>query len=531
MLQRANDFTGNPPEQRPSEAESALAESERRYRSLVETAILGIYRATLDGRFLAVNPALVRLLGYKNRDELLCLSLPTDVYVHAPAHTQLIAACMRGQEVQQDVVWKQKDGRTVTVRLSAHIVFSDSQATIEAIAEDVTAQRDFERKLQRLERIELLGQLAGGIAHDFNNYLNVIMGHESLLSAAIGTSPEVHHHLQEIRKAAGHAAELTKRLLLLGRKELGAPEEEVDLNSVVHDVEGMLKGVLPPNIVVTLALSEQSMKVHAAAGEFQQIVVNLVLNARDAMPGGGEIRITTERRACDVPAKTVAGDWLSGEYMVLCVADSGHGMDETTMIRAMEPFFTTKPEGKGTGLGLSSVYATVKRYGGSLDIQTSVGLGTRMTIYAPVAREQQTSQDVIEQICSAARTILAVDDDSAMRQLMAEALTSAGFKTLQAPTWKEAMLTCTLESVDVFLCDLQLPDISRQELLEGLRWLDGKSSIIAISGGGLSTEEQEYLGTGAFLQKPFSISQLLGVVRRQIDADDRRPDHDPGDRQ
>jgi PAS domain S-box-containing protein len=498
-------------------AEAALAESERRYQSLIETAIHGIYRATLDGRFLEVNPALVRLLGYEDRNELLGLSIPTGVYVHAPDHGELVAGCMRAPKVQQDVLWKRNDGKCVTVRLSAHIVFSEAQATIEAIAEDVTAQREFERKLQRLERIEILGQLAGGIAHDFNNYLNVIMGHESLLSLAIGAAEDVHHHLLEIRKAAEHAAELTRRLLLLGKKEPGAREEAVNLNAVVQDAQGMLKGVLPSNTFLALDLSPHVKKVSAVAGEIQHIVVNLVLNARDAMPDGGHIWVTTGHRTFTAPLKTIAGDRLCGEYMVLCVADTGHGMDEETAIRALEPFFSTKPEGKGTGLGLPSVYATVKRYGGSLDIETSVGQGTRISIYVPLAAGQ-FKDDTTEPTAPAAKTVLIVDDDGGMRAVIAEALMSTGFRAIQSPTWKDAMVVFGRQPIDVCVCDLQLPDISRRELLEGLRWLLVKSRIVVISGGELNEDERHRIPPGTFLRKPFSIAQLLSIVRGQAEA-------------
>jgi len=498
--------------------EAALAESERRYHSLVETAVHGIYRATLEGRFLEVNPTLLRLLGYEDDDEVLRLSIPADVFVHAPAHAELIAACLQGKGAQQDVRWKRKDGKQITMRLAAHVVFSDPQATVEVIAEDVSLHREFERKLQQLERTELLGQLAGGIAHNFNNYLNVIMGHEFLLSSAIGATEDLHHHLLEIRKAAQHAADLSKRLISLGKKEPGLSTEEVDPSAVVRDVEAMLKGVLPANISFTLDLSPQTMKVRAAAGEIQHMVVNLVLNARDAMPNGGQIEITSGYRTFKGPTRTIAGDYLSGDYIFLRVADTGHGMDIVTATHALEPFFTTKPEGKGTGLGLSSIYATLKRHGGSLDIATEVGQGTRVTIFLPLAVGQPAEESAVEPSRTTPKTVLVVDDDNGVRPVMVGMLSAAGFRVIQSSTGKDARAVFEQEKIDVILCDLHLANVSPRELLEGFRWLLGTTRIIVISGGELTEDEQRRFQPGIFLQKPFSTAQLLTAVRGQIEA-------------
>ena len=291
--------------------EAVLAESERRYQSLLETSIHGIFRATLDGQFLEVNPALVRLLGYKDRDEVLPLNIPTDVCVDPAAHAKLIEACMSDHKVQQDVPWKLKNGKHIIVRVSAHIVCSNLQAAMEAIVEDVTYQLEFKNKLQQLECTELLGQLAGGIAHDFNNYLNIVMDHEYLLSRALGTAEDLQHHLLEIRKAVERAAELTKRLLLVGKKGSGTPEEEIKLNAAVQEAGSMLKGTLSSHVSLILDLCPHEKTVHAAPGEIQRIVVNLVLNARDAMPAGGRIRITTGQKTFSKLTKTIAGDYFS----------------------------------------------------------------------------------------------------------------------------------------------------------------------------------------------------------------------------
>jgi PAS domain S-box-containing protein len=498
--------------------EAALVEAERRYHSLVETALYGIFRATLDGRFLQVNPALVRLLGYEDRNELLHLSISSDVYVDPTAHPALIAACMQGQEVRQNTLWRSKNGKHIAVRISACIVFSDLQPTVEAIAEDVTSQLEFQKKLQQLERIELLGQLAGGIAHDFNNYLNIIMGHEALLSLAIGTAEHLQQHLLEIRKAVEHAAQLTQRLLLLGKRESGISQKEINLNTVVQEAQGMLTGILRSDVSLSLDLSPQTMNVHVATGEIQQIVVNLVLNARDAMPNGGQVRISTGQIVFETPTRTATGDDLSGAYTFLGVADTGHGMDRTTATRAIEPFFTTKPEGKGTGLGLSSVYATVKRHGGSLDIVTTVGQGTKVTIFLPSAIAQPAEENAIEPIRATPKTLVVVDDDDRVRPVIVEMLSEAGFRVIQAPTWRDAMAAFEHEKVDVMLCDLHLADVPRRELLKKVHCLSGKARIIVISGGELTHDEQHRLRPGTFLQKPFSSAQLLTAVRGRLDA-------------
>jgi hypothetical protein len=495
------------------QAEAALAESERRYYSLVQSAMLGIYRAALDGRFLEVNPALVRMLGYDDGDELLRLSMASHIFVHAAAHEELVAACMQGQGVQLDVRWKRKDGKQITVHLSVHVVISAMQATIEAIAEDVTLQRQLDRKLHQLERFELLGQLAGAVVHDLNNYLNVIVGHEFLVSSATGAIEDVRYNLQGIRTAAEHAAELTKRMLLLGKRESGPAREHADPNVVVQDVHSMLKAVLPPGILLSLDLSSYPLRVRAGAGDVQQIMVNLALNARDAMPDGGQVRITIRHKVFAGRVKTITGDYLSGSYMALTVADTGHGMDKATALRAIEPFFSTKPEGKGTGLGLSSVYATLKQYGGTLDIATAVGRGTRITIYLPLAPGPQNETSTLESSRALPGTVLVVDDDDGVRPIIAEILSVGGFRVIQHSTWKDALAALERETVDLILCDLHLPDVSRSELLEGLRWWQAKTRVVVISGGQLTEDEERALRPGVFLRKPFSTAQLLSLAR------------------
>jgi len=499
-------------------AEVALIESERRYRLLVETAVHGICRTTTEGRFLDVNPALVHILGYADREQLLGLD-PADLYVDPSVLGQMIALCLQGGRPRQDVQWRRKDGTRITVHLSAQAVFDGTQTTLEAVAEDVTVQRELEQRLQRLQRIELLGQLAGEIAHDFNNYLNVITGHEAMLSIAIGSNEKLCRHVCEIRKAVDRAAELTSRLLLLGRKDDQAPEES-DLNVIVNETQGMLQGVLRHNLQLALELAAKPMKVRVCPGEIQQMLLNLVVNGRDAMSKGGCIIIRTRSISISTPVTTTLGDTLCGDYIILAVADTGHGMDDTTRTHAVEAFFSTKPSGKGTGLGLSSVYAAVKRYGGGLQIETAEDKGTNVSLYFPACVGHCKTQSELEVETQASpKTILVVDDEPALNRMVSEALAEADFRLAHAANWKDAAAILQQQKVDLLVCDLGLPDISPRELLEQLRWLHQTVKIVVISGDMLTEDDERRLRPGIFLRKPFAMPELLRIIRAQADRD------------
>jgi PAS domain S-box-containing protein len=351
---------------------AALRESEARYRSLIHDAAYGIYRSALDGRLLDVNPALVSMLGYESMEELQALNL-RDIYRDPNERDRLIARYgVAGLAKGLEVDWKRKDGTPIRVRLSVRVLGSapGTSRSFEGVVEDVTERRELEERLRQAEQMEAVGRLARGIAHDFNNVLAAIEGSCDLLLAQLAPDDRRRAEVEEIQRAAERGAALTRRLLAFSRREPAMPER-LDLRILVGNMAGMLRRLAGEAIWFDLVSGDQPLWVNAEPSQLEQVLLNLVVNARDAMPDGGRLDISVDRAPEEGWAR-------------LSVQDTGVGIAPDVQSQIFEPFFTTKDPDRGGGLGLSIVYSIVRDCGGSIRVTSEPGRGTRFDVLLPL---------------------------------------------------------------------------------------------------------------------------------------------------
>ncbi len=504
--------------------EEALRRSEARYRSLILSAAYGIYRCTVGGRFLDVNPALISMLGYGSVEELLRLDSRQDVFFNAQELDRLIedyrrTGSLNGVEVQ----WKCKDGHVIVVRLSGRPVSGTDQPSeeLEIIAEDITDRRQLEEQFRQAQKMEAVGRLAGGVAHDFNNLLMVINGYTEVLLEELKPGTTMHQKVQSIQQAADRAATLTRQLLAFSRKQL-LELKVVDVNTVISDMERLLRPLIGEDIGLVTRLSPDAGRTRADAGQLEQVIMNLVVNAKDAMPEGGKITV----QSSDVTVRQNFREHRfipPGGYVVLSVSDTGHGMDKETQSRIFEPFFTTKEKGKGTGLGLSTVYGIVKQSGGYVFTQSEPGEGTTFYIYLPRVEdspEEMSPAKAQENEKGGCETVLLVEDEESVRELVRETLAARGYKVLEAENGENGMRVAHgfPDRIDILITDVVMPGMGGRELAKRLLQLRPNLGVLYLSG---YTEDtilhQGTLGPGiAFLQKPFTLQNLARKVREVL---------------
>lgn len=417
-----------------------------------------------------------------------------------------------------------KDGTTFWNEMSITPVRDESgQLThFVGVQSDITARREAEQQVRQSQKMEAVGQLAGGVAHDFNNLLTVIDGYTGLLlETSLPNNPEW-EFLQEIRTATNRAADLTRRLLAFGRRQLRSPES-LDLNSAIKETVKLLERLLCENVVLELSLNPRVGWVWADRGEISQILLNLAINARDAMPDGGRISVTTELVELE-HAQTITGTTRkSGMFAVLTVADTGCGIPKAVQAKMFEPFFTTKPVGKGTGLGLATVYGIVLQTGGHIEVSSHEGEGTTFRVYLPqLERSKQVPHDSISQFVSGhgSETVLLVEDDNALRRLTHLMLASHGYHVWEAANGQLALENYLdkLDSVELLITDLMMPGMSGLELAEELLSAKPELQILFLSGYVADLEVRDRLLhiDGKFLIKPFSAAELVNKVREAL---------------
>jgi PAS domain S-box-containing protein len=501
-----------------------LQRSEARLRSLIEGAAYGIYRVTADGRFLEVNPALVDMLGYGSASEVLQLEQTTALYKDPAVRARLIEECTRSGRIDGvEVQWRRRDGSPLTVRLSGRAVADDSGrvSEFEVIVEDVTERRRLEDQLRQAQKMDAVGQLAGGIAHNFNNLLMSILGYTELLLVRGGGGASDREDLEEIRKAGERAAGLTKQLLAFSRKQLPVPQD-VDLNQTVGELRRMLTRLIREDISITCDTGLSPAVIRIDPHEIEQVILNLVLNARDALSSGGRIHIEVARVGLadhEHPALP------AGDYIRLQVVDNGTGMPADVRAHLFEPFFTTKEPGKGTGLGLASVYGIVRQGGGVISVASQVGIGTTFTIHFP-ARDQVSP--VNELLVAAANgaphargheVILLVEDDDTVRSVTAMALREHGYQVLEAsrPSMASTLFERHSAEIDLLLTDVVMPEMDGPALAQCFLAVRPDLQVLFISGYA-EAATLEYSNTNAgFLDKPIQPSALATKVREMLD--------------
>ncbi|MBI3483619.1 MAG: PAS domain S-box protein [Acidobacteria bacterium] len=408
-------------------AEEALRQSEARLRGLFENATLGVYRSTRDGRFLEVNPALVSMLGYNSREELLAISIAEDIYANSADRER---ALKDSAESFQNVPlqWKRKDGTPVSVLLTGRVV-RDAQgafAYFESFVEDVTERQALEKQFYAAQKFEAIGHLAGGVAHDFNNVLGAILGWAELGLDSVPEDSKVRKNLKVIIEQAQHAAGLTRQLLAFARRQHMEPRV-LNLNNSVREVFTLLGSVIGRDIELKTSLAPHLSSVLADPTHLEQVLMNLCVNARDAMPRGGKLIIETRNATVDEDYCRLHPYAQPGQYAQLSVSDTGVGIDAATLDRIFEPFFTTKELGKGTGLGLATVYGIVKQHGGFIHAYSELGQGTTFHLYFPACPEAPLNAKKAEApaLRGGTETILLAEDNEDLAALARAALEGA----------------------------------------------------------------------------------------------------------
>jgi len=504
------------------ELRSAYEASEARFRTLIEnssdiTAIVGE-----DGVLNYISPSIVDVLGFEPSD--LIGEVGFD-FVHGEDEARMRELFARLQDESnvssQPFRARHKDGTWRWLEAKGINLMHDPavQGMVYTVR-DVTAQHDLERRLRQGERLEAIGQLAGGISHDFNNVLLVIRGYTSILRAGI-EDESLLADVDEIAKAAERAAELTRQLLAFSRRQVLQPSL-VDLREVVGGMESLLRRSIQEDIEMRLDIDHDVAPVLADAGQMEQVILNLVLNARDAMPNGGALDVSVAPVELRDDA-IVSPPLPSGSYIALSVSDAGQGIDAIDLPHIFEPFFTTKADGVGTGLGLSTVYGIVAQSGGGIEVMTLPSGGTRMTVFLPAAAgavEEESPEPVLLRLPAGTETVLLVEDEDPVRELVSRVLEDVGYEVLAASRPSEAQRIVAEREIDLLLTDVVMPEMSGYDLATRVRLAQPESRTLFMSGyAHKALGEASELPQGEMLRKPFSPEQLTRAVRAVLDGD------------
>lgn len=516
------------------QAEEALRESEARHRELVKNATYGIYRVSPAGKFLDVNPALVAMLGYGTEEELQSLSLATDVYRNPAGRARLFEqAVAHGRLDGLEVEWKRKDGSAILVRLSGRTVTDarGGMAYFEGIAEDVTDRRALENHIRQVQKIEAIGQLAGGISHDFNNVIGAILGWAELGQEQAPADSRLHSHFKKIKEQAERAAALTRQLLAFAHRQL-LESHNISLNQTIAELLSLLEKVIGRDVELKTVLAPNLRMVHADPTQVEQVLMNLCLNARDAMPHGGQLLIETQNVEINEAYCRSRADAKPGNYVVLSVTDNGEGMDAATLEHIFEPFFTTKQPGKGTGLGLATVYGVVKQHGGFVNVYSEPGHGSTFHVYLPADGGSPKTKDEKEEteaepIQGGTETILVAEDHQGVREMARATLEGLGYQVVLASDGQEAlqMFQAHREAIALALLDVIMPKLGGREAYA--RMCAAKPELAVLFTTGYRAEAASLRATTEkgteVLEKPYSPAVLGHRVREVLDRAGKTP--------
>jgi len=514
-------------------AETALLESERRYRYLVENLPLGVYR-TLPGPeagFVLANPALCRIFGYESQEEFLATK-PASFFMNPDERTAFVDTLVRDEQAHAEFQMKKKDGTPIWCALSARAVRNPdgSIAHFDGFVEDITERRRAEREQERLQeqliqahKMESVGRLAGGVAHDFNNMLSVILGQTEMALEEVAPDSPLHEDLKEIKKAAQRSADLTRQLLAFARRQTISPKV-VDLNETVSGTLKMLQRLIGEEIVLVWRPAAEVWPVKIDASQIDQVLANLCVNARDAIPGIGRITIETHNVTLDESFYGADTIKVPGDYVVLSVSDSGRGMPPDVLEHLFEPFFTTKGVGEGTGLGLATVYGIVRQNDGLVNVYSEVGKGTTFRIYLPRCLEQghETTHAKPVEVPPARghETILLVEDELSILSMGKRTLEKLGYRVLSATSPGEALRVAEThpDGLDLLMTDVVMPEMNGRELAQRIRDLHPEIKLLFMSGYTADViAHHGVLKEGVhFIQKPFSVAALAHKLRETL---------------
>jgi len=501
-------------------AEEELRRNESILRLLFEHNPLPTWLYEIDSlKFLRVNESAVRLYGYTH-EEFENMTI-LGIWPESARAKSLSSLKEMGIGVEEHEIWQHqaKDGRTLEVEVISHeLVYSGKRVRL-AVAQDVSERKNLEGQLRQAQKMEAIGRLAGGVAHDFNNLLMVIKGHTELLLNVLAPSDHVARKIEQIDRSADRAAALTRQLLAFSRLQVLQPQI-INLNTIIEEMGKLLPRLIGEDIELVIRAGEKLGTIRADASQMEQVIMNLAVNARDAMPNGGKLLIETRNTDLDQAYTTSHPLMKPGSYVQLEVTDSGVGMDPETQSRIFEPFFTTKEKGKGTGLGLATVYGIVKQSGGFIWVYSEVGKGTSFKIYIPridQAEEHIGTSTPSAEVPTGTETVLLTEDEQDVRQIAREFLESGGYKVIEAKDATEAKRLAAEHrgNIDLLVTDMVMPGMTGQELAVHLQSEQQGLCVVFMSGYSerAATEMADADPTVRLLTKPFSRSALLRAVR------------------
>ena len=504
---------------------AALGESEKRAQDLMENAIYGVFRAGADGAFLAANETLRKILACSSFEEIQALNLAKDVFRYPEAYAHLLGECReQGMVRNAGAEWRRRDGGFVCVRLHLRPApRPDATKAIEGIVEDVTEMRALERQLQQAQKFETIGQLAGGIAHDFNNVLGAVLGWAEIGYDQSREHPQLAEYFVHIRQQADRAAALTRELLTFARRQALQPRP-VQLNEIVENLMSLFDKVIGKDVEIKTELGSLQ-PVKADPAQLEQVLMNICLNARDAMPDGGRLRIKTEMILLDDSFCHFYPGVAQGTYVVLSISDTGTGMTPEVRERIFEPFFTTKERGKGSGMGLATVYGIMRQHGGFIHVYSEPGQGTLFHVYLPALENsiaestRQTASARSAKSLQGVETILLAEDHDSIRELVRQSLSRLGYQVLAAANGKQALHLADLEPPALAVLDVVMPQMGGAATAAELLRRSPQLPILFTSGFSENANNAVAHVPGShYLQKPYSPTSLASMIREILDV-------------
>jgi two-component system, cell cycle sensor histidine kinase and response regulator CckA len=510
--------------------DQALQDSRERLQSIIASAMDAIITVDGDQQIVVFNHAAEEIFRCLAPD---AIGQRLDKYIpprFREAHRQHIQEFGRkgvsGRSMYSPgTLWGvRSNGEEFPIEATISQTTTANEKLYTVILRDISVRKRVEDELRQSQKMEALGQLAGGIAHEFNNYLSIILGYSDLLDSDAGENETLRRELAEIKNATQKVASVTRQLLAFSRKQVVEPEV-LDINTAIWETHKLLRRLIPANVDIVPVLQSKLGKVRSDPAQIQQILINLVINARDAMPQGGKVTIETAQVELDHEFANRHPEVQVGKYIMLSVSDNGQGMDSETAAHIFEPFFTTKTHGKGTGLGLSTIYGSVKQSGGYVTVASVLGKGTTFRVYLPFVESDQDSirDNRSESAQSGIETILVAEDDSALRRLIRMTIERKGYKVIEAKDGQEALSICTSYegSIDLIVTDLVMPRMTGLQLKEKAVALRPDTKFLLISGYPDDSLNKfgELAGNADFLEKPFLPDQLATKVRELLGAD------------
>jgi PAS domain S-box-containing protein len=496
----------------------ALTRSEAKYRNLFENSMAGVFQSTLDDKYLSVNKSFAEMFGYRSPEEMIeAVKDIKDIYSDPQDRIRLKEQLLEHGIVENyEAALKTKDGNSLWVSLSARLFTNEEGITVvEGAGIDITESKSLREQLLSSQKLEAIGKLAGGVAHEFNNLLTIILGYSEDILEELPQNSPIREPAEEIVKAGVRAAKLTRQLLAFSKKQV-IQSRELDFNSLLNNLKGIFVRLLNEKIALTLKLNADLLPVKADPGQMEQVLVNLVLNAKEAMPEGGELVIHTQNERVEADSSLVKLGVPAGNYVLLSISDTGEGIDHSIQQKIFEPFFTTKADARG--LGLATVWGIVQQSGGHINIESEPKRGTIVNIFLPVCDEPDSQDRLRLQSPNKNKreTILVVEDEQALCELIRKMLSNLGYN-VEATTDPEVALGYFQgpKPPDLLITDVIMPNLDGKQLLNAVRKIRPEQKVLIMSGFADDIVAQHGIwdDNTPFIAKPFSAAQIAPIIR------------------